>query len=202
VNGSVVQPLAVTPARRLALGRLGKAAGLFAFGSFISGCATSLRAPGTTSAPGQSPERQWRGRFVLLQPQRQTGRFVLVYTPTGQSYELELLTPIGTTAALLKASPQGASLQTADGQQQQAADLQTLTQQLLGWPVPLEQLPGWIEKASQHPMADANTNASTQPLIIEPPWQVRLEQSKPIRLLVQGPQGLVLRLLLDDPAQG
>jgi outer membrane biogenesis lipoprotein LolB len=136
-------------------------------------------------------ERQWRGRFQLLSPQRQSGRFVLLATGTkpGASNQvtLEILTPLGSTAALLQSLPGQARLQLADGRSFEAETLDSLSMNTLGWSVPLAELPGWL---------DAIRAGGT---VEHPSWRVTQEQAEPLRLLLAGPNAVSIRLVFDPP---
>jgi outer membrane lipoprotein LolB len=154
----------------------------------ITGCATTDPAS-RLAVP--VIERQWRGRFQLLSPQRQSGRFVLLATgaKAGASDQvtLEILTPLGSVAALLQSLPGRAKLQLADGRSFEAQTLETLSMNTLGWSVPLAELPDWLEKLRAGGTVE------------HPSWRVSQEQSEPMRLLLNGPNAVSIRLLFDLP---
>jgi outer membrane lipoprotein LolB len=56
---------------------------------------------------------------------------------------LSVNSPLGTTVARLQRDPAGVSLQ-ADGKTWQATDVESLTQDVLGWTLPLGNLVWWI----------------------------------------------------------
>jgi outer membrane biogenesis lipoprotein LolB len=169
----------------------------------ITGCATPGGAPASGTDSTSNPPRQWRGRFQLLTPQRQSGRFILSHHPAGpggpagglsggwargrtaERFELELLTPLGSTAALLVASQGMASLDLSDGRRFEATSLEQLTNDTLGWTVPLQQLPGWLGQLERGETIE------------HPAWRVGVEQTEPLRLFLAGPGQVQLRLLLD-----
>lgn len=161
----------------------------------VAGCATPASTPGSGPDNASNPPRQWRGRFQLLTPQRQSGRFILSHQPAGpgglargraaERFELELLTPLGSTAALLVASQGMASLDLSDGRRFEATSLEQLTNDTLGWTVPLQQLPGWLGQLERGETIE------------HPVWKVGVEQTEPLRLFLAGPGQVQLRLLMD-----
>jgi outer membrane lipoprotein LolB len=60
------------------------------------------------------------------------------------SQQISLISPLGNTLADIQVSAQGVLLISQDGKQYAAPDAEQLTQQLLGWPLPLSQLHDWI----------------------------------------------------------
>ncbi len=61
--------------------------------------------------------------------------------------QLELVSPLGQTVALLSGDPASVRLQGADGQVSIASDWRALTEQELGWPLPVRGLSYWIQGA-------------------------------------------------------
>ncbi|MFZ9509012.1 MAG: outer membrane lipoprotein LolB, partial [Burkholderiaceae bacterium] len=113
----------------------------------LGGCAalTPDAAP-----PGAAPS-EWAGRFSALytQPgtpgetQNASGRFRL--TQRDGKTLLELSTPIGQTIAQAQVDQQGARLTDHQGRHYQAASVESLTEQLFGWRVPVLRLPAWLQ---------------------------------------------------------
>jgi outer membrane lipoprotein LolB len=58
--------------------------------------------------------------------------------------EIWLMTPTGQTMAHILERGAGVVLTRADGEQHRASDVETLTRQVLGWPLPLSQLQYWV----------------------------------------------------------
>lgn len=58
--------------------------------------------------------------------------------------EIWLMTPTGQTMAHIVDSASGVVLTRADREQHRATNVETLTRQVLGWPLPLSQLQYWI----------------------------------------------------------
>jgi outer membrane lipoprotein LolB len=63
---------------------------------------------------------------------------------TAHSDELWFYTPLGSAVAHLRQDETGALLVNSDGQEYRAATLRKLTNQVLGWDLPLEALPFWV----------------------------------------------------------
>lgn len=103
----------------------------------LAGCATVVQAPRDAKL------------FDLL------GRVFVAYSGgavsanvrwehSGERDEIWLMTPTGQTLAHILDSVQGATLTRADQQQYRAANVETLTQQGLGWTLPLGSLQYWV----------------------------------------------------------
>lgn len=71
------------------------------------------------------------------------GSFTWMQTPS--QTRITLLSPLGQTIALIEASPQGASLSQAGQPVRRAADVDALTAQTLGWPLPVSGLREWLQ---------------------------------------------------------
>jgi outer membrane lipoprotein LolB len=63
---------------------------------------------------------------------------------TARTDELWFYSPLGTTVAHLRQDETGARLVNSDGHEYRAANLRELTNQILGWDLPLEALPFWV----------------------------------------------------------
>ena len=67
----------------------------------------------------------------------------------GERDELELSSPLGQTVAALSGDAAQVQLQTADGRVLTASDWGALTEQGLGWPLPVQGLSFWIQGSSR-----------------------------------------------------
>lgn len=67
----------------------------------------------------------------------------------GESDELELASPFGQTVAMLSGDSAQVQLQAADGRVSTASDWTALTEQGLGWPLPVQGLGFWIQGAAR-----------------------------------------------------
>jgi outer membrane lipoprotein LolB len=170
--------------------------------SGLQGCTTLPSARPREDAP----PRAWRGRFALevaaatatSPADRSSGGFLLV---AGRSFtEIELVSPLGNTLASARSGPDGAVLRTADGRSWQAADAGALTETVLGWRIPIDRLPDWLEGRIAV-VTEREDGASARPLAgTDAGWQLRVEQwdtSSPRRLYIVFPERVKLRLIVD-----
>ena len=178
-------------ARRIALGCLT----FIAVG--LAGCA-SLGGSGRETDPGAaaSAASYWSGRFSISvtesghepKEERANGRFVL---ESGRgSTVLELFSPLGQTLASASIDAQGARLVTADGKIHEAGSAELLTEQVVGWRVPVGDLPRWLRGELDRPTEVSEGRPVSG---MERGWTIRMEKWHPA-----GPR----RLALDraDPA--
>lgn len=113
-----------------------------------AGCATPTRATSENSIETSV----WRGRLSIriepqmpsTEPQSFSASFELMGSPAAG--ELNLLTPIGSTAASLTWSPTTAVMQ-AQGERRDFVSLDALIQQAIGTDVPVAALFAWLSGA-------------------------------------------------------
>ncbi len=105
----------------------------------LAGCAVSPTRP-EPAAP------RWSGRLALQIEGRPEGSFSASFDLRGSARagELELLTPLGGTAAWLQWTPQGARLRAPGQPERQAASLDELLVQATGTPLPVAALFDWL----------------------------------------------------------
>jgi outer membrane biogenesis lipoprotein LolB len=168
-----------------------------------SGCA-SLVSPEAAVDP--SPINSWSGRFAVswrtgaMQSDAQaSGRFDL--RTQGSRVELEALSSFGQTIARATSAPGRTVLETADGERHEAGNPEVLTENVLGWRVPVSRLPEWLQRASAK-------NAQAQQFT-ESGWSVQISAGVDLpaaRLTLRWPAGdsaerspnrVMLRLVLD-----
>lgn len=121
-------------------------AATFATALLAAGCATPVAPP----VPAGAPTTIWSGRFAVTwseaadpgREERASGRFML--RAAGQRTELDVFSPFGQTLAHAVASPDGATLETSDGARHEAHSPEALTEQVLGWRVPVARLADWL----------------------------------------------------------
>lgn len=117
--------------------------------SAIGGCATAPVTPDRPAIGGTAPPVP-----VVVRQFSLTGRVAVRYEEQGfsanlrwqhapQSDDLLILNPLGQGLAQITRDAGGVTLQTADRRQLQAADAEELTQQALGWRLPLKGLGFW-----------------------------------------------------------
>jgi outer membrane lipoprotein LolB len=123
----------------------------------LAGCA-SLTPP---QNPGESPQAQ---QTALPRPFQEaidlTGRLSMHYQGAFKEEALHgnftwaqqpaqttvtMLSPLGQTLAVIDLTPAGATLTQAGQQPRAAADVDTLTAETLGWPLPVSGLRDWLQ---------------------------------------------------------
>ena len=114
----------------------------------LAACATLPDATDKTPLSRQSlDEFALEGRFSLRQGEKNhSGR--LSWRHTAAHDELLLSSPFGQGIAGISVNAQTATLTTSDGKTYSASDAQTLTEQVLGYRLPLEQLTDWVRGRS------------------------------------------------------
>jgi outer membrane lipoprotein LolB len=76
-------------------------------------------------------------------PESLSGKFTWVQTP--QEVNVALANPLGQTVATIKVTPTAATLTQSDRAPKVAADIDSLTTQALGWPLPVSGLRDWLQ---------------------------------------------------------
>ena len=136
--------------------------------------------------PSSVPIGHWEGRLTMRIVKNPPEQFSTAFEMSGHAEQgqLQLLSPLGTTLALVCWNPQGASLQQGS-EIQQFASMDELTQRLTGAALPLPQLLTWLDRAGPSVAG----------------WQIKAESLKSGRRVWaerQQPQpALQLTLLLD-----
>ncbi|WP_332877816.1 lipoprotein insertase outer membrane protein LolB [Massilia sp. S19_KUP03_FR1] len=122
---------------------------LAACAAVLAGCAI------TPSGPlSQAPVAAYRETINLAgtmsvtyqkdgQPQPLTGKFDWQQTPG--RVEVSLASPLGQTMATIVVTPESATLTQAERAPRVAKDLETLTHDALGWPLPVSGLRDWLQ---------------------------------------------------------
>ena len=171
--------------------------------ALLTACATSPRSPA---------DRAYSGRFAVttaLGEQRESvsGRFSLEVR--GPQQILEVASPLGTTVARIEIEPGGARATGARMQEVRGADADALTEQLLGWPLPVSGLADWIE-GRPVPQRSARIERDGERIVLieQDGWVIRLSEylegtARPRRLVLERPAGVdtpsvTLRLIVDD----
>lgn len=152
---------------------------------FIAGCATPIRASDVNGVE----TTVWQGRLAIrMDPESPTSEaqsfsasFELTGTPSAG--QLNLLTPIGSTAAALSWSP-GSAVMSAQGQQRHFESLNVLIQQAVGTDIPVSALFAWLAGT---PMSTAGWTAD---LTQHAQGRITARRTTPL-------PGAELRLILD-----
>jgi outer membrane lipoprotein LolB len=145
-----------------------------------------------------------------------SGRFSLAVRADSMTLNLE--TPLGTTLARIDSGADGATLRATgdDGhvREVRGPDAEALTENVLGWRLPLSGLGDWIvgRPASGRPAHVSDDDGATQ--IEQSGWTIRVLErmdandaaSPPRRLNFERPESdraprLTLRLVLDQPSE-
>ena len=114
---------------------------------FLAGCATI---PSANNQGGLAGVRSIEGRLSVRYKDLEggkedalSGRFE--WTQRGDDVELSLLDPLGQTVALIRSAPGRSSIAFRDGRKVEGATPEALTQDTLGWTVPLSGLASWLD---------------------------------------------------------
>ena len=173
----------------------------------------ALAVIGCATEPVTPPERSFTGRFSALATQGErresvSGRFVVEVR--GQRQTIDLATPIGTTVARIEVGPDGARASGPGIAEARSSDADQLAEQLLGWRLPVTGIADWIEgrpNASRPARVERDGAQATS--IEQDGWTVRYVErftgGQPRLIVMERPAaplapGVVLRLVLDDPA--
>lgn len=117
---------------------------------------------------------------------------------TADDDQLAIKTPVGNTVASLHRDSHGVTL-LADGQQQFASDVETLTERQLGWPLPLANLVWWVRG---HPAPQFPYTTTPEGHLQQQGWLIRIHRDaanlgQPRRVELER-EGLIIRLVLSD----
>ena len=156
---------------------------LCALAALLAGCAQQPPAPASTTAA----QAYWRGRLALRLETAEPTSYFASFELSGQARAGELLlsSPLGTTLAQLRWSPQVALLRN-DGQTRAFESLDALATEATGTDIPIAALFQWLQ--GQAAAADG--------------WQADLSQLNEGRLVARRAQpepAAELRLILDPP---
>ncbi|WP_199102124.1 lipoprotein insertase outer membrane protein LolB [Aquitalea sp. ASV11] len=136
----------------------------------LTGCATEtvFRPAASTSSTARDQAFNVSGRIsVNMDGKGSVGQFDWAHQPDAD--QLSVNSPLGTTVARLQRNPAGVSLQ-ADGKTWQATDVESLTQDVLGWTLPLGNLVWWIRGL---PAPDAPYQFSADGSLAQQGWTIR-----------------------------
>lgn len=174
----------------------------------------ALVVAGCAAVPATAPDRLYTGRFSVVATsgdKRETvsGRFNVEVR--GDRQTIDLATPLGTTVARIEVGPDGARARGPGVDEVQGRDADALTEQLLGWRLPVSGMSDWIEGRPAPGRPARVERDGTRPVLIEQDgWVVRLSEAfpasgRPRLIVLERPAsplapGVVLRLILDEPA--
>jgi outer membrane lipoprotein LolB len=123
---------------------LSKGSGQICLAVLLSGCALLPSRPVTVARPAQLESAPFAlsGR-IAIDHQGKRHSAGLRWTHSARSDEILMFAPLGQTAARVYRDAQQAMLDDGDGHHQ-AADAETLMEQVLGWHLPLSGLHLWV----------------------------------------------------------
>jgi outer membrane lipoprotein LolB len=99
---------------------------------------------------------------------------------TPSQTRITLLSPLGQTIALIDVSPQGASLTQAGQPVRHAPDVDALTAQTLGWPLPVSGLREWLQGIAQTASGQRFVATPQQSEVVtRDGWQIRYANWQP-----------------------
>lgn len=169
---------------------------------------------GCAAVPAVQPDRAYTGRFSAvsaLGDKRETvsGRFSVEVR--GERQTIDLATPLGTTVARVEVGPDGARASGPGMQDARGSDADALTEQLLGWRLPVSGLADWIDGRPAPGRPARVERDGNRPVLIEQDgWTVRVAETfagsaRPRILVLERPPsppapGVSLRLVVDAPA--
>ncbi|WP_296228344.1 lipoprotein insertase outer membrane protein LolB [Ralstonia sp. UBA689] len=182
----------------------------------FSGCA-SLRPANDLFAGAQDTDAtitRYQGRFSARYMQgnaEQSAVGSFLWRERGTDVQLELMSPLGQTLAIVSQSPQGATLELPNQPPRRAPEVDTLMQDALGFSLPVSGLRDWLRArpAPDTPARVARDAQSRPETIVQNGWTVHYvawaddasADARIRRLDLDRPQGtngpLSVRLVLD-----
>lgn len=169
--------------------------------ALLAACATLPESAGTL-APGSF---ELSGRVaVRYGKEAASGR--IDWRHTAARDEMLITNPLGQGIATLTRSDGEVILQTADTRTYRAPDAESLTEQVLGWQVPLTGLPFWVRaRASASGPAEISRDQNGQVTVIaQDGWRIECLEyadNRPTRFVLKR-EGLEIRLFIDRWSEG
>jgi outer membrane lipoprotein LolB len=194
------------PSRRFTRARR-RAGGLLAVLScavLVAACA-ALPVPPAATSPGRDALSAFalEGRFSLRHEERNYSGH-LSWRHAGVNNEVLLSSPFGQGIAQITTGDSGARLTTSDGRVFAATDAETLTQQVLGYPLPLAALSDWVRgRGAAAGSVELDAYGRTLRLRHDD-WRIDYAydgddpRALPDRLFAERAGGLELRLRIDE----
>ena len=160
-----------------------------------------------SSLPVQQPGGPWRAEFEL------TGRVAVRYGKEGASCRIHwrhgtdaddvlITSPIGQGIATIGRRGSDVRLVTADQKEYEARDAEALTQQVLGWRLPLRGLADWVQGRAD-PDLPAQVERDVESRIAslrQDDWRVEYQEydgARPSKLKLSRPD-IEIRLVVDE----
>jgi outer membrane lipoprotein LolB len=171
--------------------------------------------PACSTLPAGSFDRKLQGRTIegrmsvryhdlaTGKDDASSGRFV--WTRDGDALELSLLDPLGQTVALIRSDARRSSIVFRDGRRVEGATPEALTEQTLGWTVPLRGLGDWLDGRTA---SDRPATLLDDGRVRQDGWTLRFQRDegaaadappKRIDLVYPGPPAEIeMRLVVDQ----
>jgi len=170
----------------------------------LSACATQPPSPTGDALPARGDVREFAlaGRFSLThEGERHSGR--IDWRHRAQADEIEIVSPFGQIVAEIRFDAVAARLRTADGELREAATPDLLLAEVLGYPLPVERLRGWV-LARPRSEARVEADAAGRPReLVDTGWRIAYDYDDsaagalPSRLIATRDGGPELRLRIE-----
>lgn len=179
---------------------------LLLVGLWLSGCASTP--PVTPSRPVEAglAAFTFNGRVAVRYEGRHSSAGVR-WVHSRQKDEIALMNPLGQTAALIRSDVQGVVLDTAD-RHYAAADAESLTREVLGWPLPLAGLHHWVLglPAPHGGLAELTRNEAGQVTVLrQDGWVIRYNRyasaapdALPVRIALERGERFLIQVVIDE----
>lgn len=177
----------------------------------LAGCASVAPLPG--GARNYLDELTLAGRLSVRYPvqgktQSVQGKFL--WNQRRDQTDIELYSPLGQTIARITIAPGLATLEQSGGQRRQAASANALTEDALGWPLPIDSLRYWLQgfvRAAGGRLQAALPQQAQQRFesdgwqLSYPSWQASGTVAVPKRVDAERGE-IALRVMIDDWRDG
>lgn len=166
--------------------------------AFVGACTTL---PGHGVAPPGGFELSGR---VAVRGVKDSGSARIFWRHSSDSDEMLITSPVGQTIARIRREDGVFHLETSDRKEYRASDAESLTEQALGWRLPLAGLSDWVQgRASPGRPAEVSGQPGEGLDIRQDGWRVAYEEfreGKPSRMRLSR-EGIEIRLVVDQWSQ-
>ena len=138
---------------------------------------------------------------IAIRNAKDSGSAKIFWRHSSDADDMLITSPVGQTIARIRRDDGRFKLQTGDRKEYQAHDPESLTEQALGWRLPLSGLSDWVQgRASPDRPAEVSGSAGEGLEIRQDGWRVACEEfreDKPSRLRLTR-EGIEIRLVVDQ----